>query len=187
MKSTGYSIERQTQHWIRERPDTEPDDIAQIVTNSYAMELVSKILNVLDTFIQREGWVDDLDKILSPRNLTFASLGFSSVDKYIEAQINERNHHFTEFGRPDSISVSLDIEVIETAGSDRSCAYSDNATATHPARPHAEPSSRQPGDARGRRRVRRRSGGRKSRSAILSFGISRTASGTRLGRRLRRQ
>ena len=89
MKTTGYAILRQTEHWARLRPDIDSDVIATIVQESYAFEAIAKIVHMFDAFYQRPGWIGDIDDILSPRNLTFSVLGFLTLDSFIEDGIRK--------------------------------------------------------------------------------------------------
>ena len=81
---SGEAITRQTAYWVERRPDLSSNQIADTVRNAYAIEMVGKILHVLDSFVGRPDWTDPLEMILAPRVLTFASLGFLAVDAMIE-------------------------------------------------------------------------------------------------------
>ena len=81
-KTTGEAITRQTTYWM-DRSPRDPQLVGQIVSNAYAVEMVGKILHVLDVYAGQVGWTDSLDEILSPRALTIASLGFHAVDAMI--------------------------------------------------------------------------------------------------------
>lgn len=82
--TSGEAITRQTAYWVEKRPDLPPHQIGGTVRNAYAIEMVGKILHVLDSFVGRPDWTDPLDVMLTPRVLTFASLGFLAVDAMIE-------------------------------------------------------------------------------------------------------
>jgi hypothetical protein len=82
--TSGEAIMRQTAYWVERRPDLPQNQIADTVRNAYAIEMVGKILHVLDSFVGRPEWTDPLEVMLAPRVLTFASLGFLAVDAMIE-------------------------------------------------------------------------------------------------------
>ena len=82
--TSGEAITRQTAYWVERRPDIPQNQIAETVRNAYAIEMVGKILHVLDSFVGRPDWTDPLEVMLAPRVLTFASLGFLAVDAMIE-------------------------------------------------------------------------------------------------------
>jgi hypothetical protein len=82
--TSGEAITRQTAYWVERRPDLPADQIAATVRSAYAIEMVGKILHVLDSFVGRPEWTDPLEEMLAPRVLTFASLGFLAVDAMIE-------------------------------------------------------------------------------------------------------
>jgi hypothetical protein len=86
-KTTGEAIVRQTRYWAERHNDDDPQLVAETVRSAYAVEMVGKILHVLDVYAGREGWTDPLDELLSPRALTFASLGFHAVDAMIEERL----------------------------------------------------------------------------------------------------
>lgn len=86
-KTTGEAIDRQTRYWAERRDDVDQQLVAETVQAAYAVEMVGKILHVLDVYAGREGWMDPLEEVLSPRALTFASLGFHAVDAMIEEQL----------------------------------------------------------------------------------------------------
>jgi hypothetical protein len=81
---SGEAITRQTAYWVERRPDLPSNDVVTTVQSAYAVEMVGKILHVLDTFVGRPEWTEPLDILLSPRTLTVASLGFLAVDAMIE-------------------------------------------------------------------------------------------------------
>jgi len=82
--TSGEAITRQTAYWVERRPDLSANQIADTVRNAYAIEMVGKILHVLDSFVGRPEWTEPLEVLLAPRVLTFASLGFLAVDAMIE-------------------------------------------------------------------------------------------------------
>jgi hypothetical protein len=84
---SGEAITRQTEYWVARRDDLPADRVAEIVQNAYAIEMVGKILHALDSFVRRQGWTDSLEAMLSPRVLTFASLGFIAADALIEQNL----------------------------------------------------------------------------------------------------
>jgi Histidine kinase-, DNA gyrase B-, and HSP90-like ATPase len=89
-RTNGEAIERQTRYWIERMAADLPDSvIRKRVEHAYAVEVVGKILHVLDVYAGRESWEDSLDDILTPRALTLASLGFHSVDAMIEEELRK--------------------------------------------------------------------------------------------------
>jgi hypothetical protein len=95
-KTTGEAIERQTRYWIDRHDDLDAEQVSETVQTAYAVEMVGKILHVLDVYAGREGWTDPLDEMLAPRTLTLASLGFHAVDAWIEERLGHEHHPLGE-------------------------------------------------------------------------------------------